>query len=458
MRVVSDFAVAIACLSATLFVLFYLSKRRGVARDDGRAMWIVVAGFAAFAASRFLDVALVSHPDLVLLEIAQLAATFLALASSLAVWAFVPGLLARPAMGELLEQFRALTGAAEQSAEEMERLAAIKAELEQAVAERTRALDEINQRFVRALTDTGVSMSQQDRDLRYVWIHNAPQGLKKVEFVGRLQAEVLPPELEPRIAEAKHRAMRERSSLRIDVQAEINGEPRWFDERIGPILRDGEVVGVMTTSIDVTVHRRQEEHLRALLRELTHRTKNLLAVIQGIARQSGRTAGDVESFVTQFNGRIRVLSITHELLVNSSWSGVDLRTLLDAVWLASAPLAHHRLILSGESRILAPESAQNLALAFHEMAANAIERGASPREPDGVRISWTPSGVDGDRAMALTWEEDGGAPSPARTLSAFGKTYVETLLPRATGGVSEITATDTGFRWRLTLPQRNFIS
>ncbi|MCI4677478.1 PAS domain-containing protein [Rhodoblastus acidophilus] len=461
MRFISDIAVGIACLTAALAILFYLSRRRDVAAEDRTALWCAIFGLALFGGLQMAGVAAIAPPGWSTPNMPQFIAAVVALASAFAIWAMAPKWLSRPTVDDLPEKSSILGGAAQESAERLERLAAEKAALENAVAARTRELDEVNQRFFLALKNTGVTMSQQDRDLRYVWIHNAPQGRKRREFVGHLQAEVLPPELEPRIAQAKRQAMEQRSSVRIEVQATVDGEKRWFDERFEPIARDGEITGVMTTSIDTTAYRRQEEDLRELLRELTHRTKNLLAVIQGIARQSGRAAPDVASFVTEFNGRIRALSVTHELLVSANWSGVDLKSLIEAVWRATSPLTLARVSLSGESRKLAPEAAQNLALAVHEMAANAAACGGdaqnAAQDAAWVRISWSPYCEEEGRGVTILWEESAAAP-PDQGLGEFAKFYVESLLPRATGGASEIVATKAGARWTLKLPSRNFIS
>lgn len=382
---------------------------------------------------------------------------FSSLASTLAIWSFLPKWSGRFETRERREDVRALRQTTQQVADELERLTATKAELEKAVAARARELDDVNQRFHLALKDTGVSMSQQDRDLRYIWVHNAPHGLKKTEFVGHLQADVMPPELEPTIAQAKRRAMAERVPVRIEIHTMVDGEPRWFDERISPVIRAGEVIGVMTTSIDTTIYRVQEDYLRDLLRELTHRTKNLLAVILGIARQAGRASPDIETFVAQFGGRIRALSITHELLVNANWSGVDLKALLEAVWRATNPLAPVPVHFSGMACRLAPDSAQNLALAFHEMAAEPNLHGDRVHNGAQVRIDWTPYEGQDSRGLMLVWEESASG-RPAKILDEFARSYLETLLPRATGGSSELLVTDAGLRWTLKLPARNFIS
>jgi two-component sensor histidine kinase len=389
-----------------------------------------------------------------MVETAMSVKAFFSLASSLAAWIFLPKWLARSQSGESHKDVDAMREPALRAAEEIERLTATKAALDKAIADYARERDELSQRFHFALKDTGVSMSQQDRDLRYIWIHNAPHGLKKTEFVGQLQADVMPAEIEPRIAQAKRKAMAERTPVRLEVHAMVDGEPRWFDERISPVIRDGEIIGVMTTSIDTTAYRAQEDYLRELLRELTHRTKNLLAVILGIARRSGHTSPDIETFVAQFSGRIRALSITHELLVNASWSGVDLKSLLEAIWHATSPLTSTDVCFSGNEFRLAPESAQNLALAFHEMAARSTVGDDQGLDGAQVHIDWRPYSGQDDRGLMLVWEEN--ARHSDRVMDEFARSYLEVLLPRATGGSSELAITEAGLRWTVKLPSRNF--
>jgi two-component sensor histidine kinase len=389
------------------------------------------------------------------LEAAEQLALLVALGACAAVWRFMPPLIARPSSVELFEANRALSGAAQSNAAELERLSEMKVDLEKAVAARTRELDEVNQRFLNALKGTGISMSQQDQNLRYLWVHNLPAGLCAEEVVGKLQAAAIPTQTEPLIAEAKRRAMTEQATQYLDVSLELNGNTIWLSERIEPLLRDGRVVGVLTTAIDTTAHRRQEDELRGVLRELTHRTKNLLAVIVGIARQSSKTAADVNDFLSRFNSRIRALSVAHDLLVDSSWRGVSLRLLITGVWRINSPQVLTRVTIAGEDLYVAPNVAQNLALAFHEMASNAILHGGLLQNQGRVAIEWTSIGQAG--VVELNWSEIDCALLLSFPAQGFGKSFVEDLLPRATGGRSSIEAVDGGIRWTLTLPKLNFV-
>jgi len=425
MRFVSDIAAGLACFSAALATFVYLRRRAALRQDARRAAWFAMAGLAAFGLSRFLEAFSVYAPDTALIEALEFVSVAVALTLSLAFWGLIPGLIALPSPESLMAE---------------------NARLEKAVAERTRALDEANQRFVHALRTTRVSMAQQDLDLRYQWAHNLPSPLNSRPIIGRLPSEVLPAETVDSVRDASFRALAQKTLVQNEMAVTLDGGARYFDQSIEPLWRDGEVVGLLTTAIDATEHRRRQDELTFLLSELTHRTKNLLAVIQGIARQSSRSATDVQSFVQKFNGRIRALALTHELLVETKWRGVDLRQLLTAVWRAARPSGCQGVVLHGPPLILSPECAQNIALAVYEMAANAVSHRDGAGVPDIV-VRWAPVAVDGFAGVELAWRET----SPARTPPQpdFGLTLVEDLLPRATEGPSRIAYDETGLLWTL---------
>lgn len=422
-----------------------------------------IVGLVALGAGHGLDLAARQFPAAAWLDAAHVVAltvaTVAALGVAVLVWARLPALLKQPSIDELLAANETLRDAAERRSEDVGRLAALKVELERKVSESAQALNEATQRFETALKSSDISMAQQDPDLRYVWVHNAPKGMSAATLLGRLQKDVLPPETHATLSAAKLGVMawKEATSLEIDIA--INGVTRQFHENIEPLWRDGEVIGVLTTCIETTAFRRRQDELRGLLRELTHRTKNLLAVIMGIARQSGRSAKDVSSFVSRFNGRIRALAITHELLVESEWRGVALRELILGIWRAENPDTMNDVALEGENLILTPESAQNLALAFHEMQGAALAKDGPPRARYKMRIAWSRSEAMREADVVLVWEGTGGAGSPIDERDdEFGKSFVEVLLPRATRGSSAVQAHDDGFTWTLTLPSTNFLA
>jgi len=111
----------------------------------------------------------------------------------------------------------------------------------------------------------------------------------------------------------KREALSGGHSARAEVCYEEPEGARWHDLHVEPLHNEsGDIVGLTCASIDVTERKEGEAHLRLLLRELTHRSKNLLAVIQAMARQTARHAGSIDGFLTQFGARLHALAASHD--------------------------------------------------------------------------------------------------------------------------------------------------
>ncbi len=154
-------------------------------------------------------------------------------------------------------------------------------------------------------------------------------------------------------------------------QAEINGR-RLFTV----ILRD------------ITARKRAEEHQALLLRELAHRVKNTLAVVQSIAAQTRRFAVP-EQFYDTLTGRLAALGVAHDLLTRSDWEGA---ALADVVRLGFAPYEglspERRWTIEGPAIWLAPNEAVTLSLVFHELATNAAKYGALSNMCGRIEVRW----------------------------------------------------------------------
>ena len=144
--------------------------------------------------------------------------------------------------------------------------------------------------------------------------------------------------------------------------------------------------------------------MRLVMRELTHRSKNLLAVVQAMARKTASTAPDIDTFIRDFSSRLRAIAAAHDLLVAESWSGAELRSLLAASLSQTVDPDAPEIRVEGPSLKLAPDAAQMLGLAFHELTMNAAKHGALSVAGGRIAVLWR---RDGD-AVRLCWREEGG--------------------------------------------------
>ncbi len=408
-----------------LWVLFSVRSRIG---PRVRPMAMMCVFLIAVSAAEILRHAAGYYPGAVLNALATVAAAC-ALTMALAIWRFIPTLSREPTHNELVtanEQLRAERDARMAAVEQLSRA---RDELEQRVLERTRALELARRRFEIALQGTGIVVAHQDRDLRYTWMYNPPPPLTGEDMVGRMPEDVLPADLAGRQTEVKRRVIETGEAAKFDAVFPTANGPIWYEGRVEPLLVDGRLEGVMTVSIDVTRHMLHERQMRDVMRELTHRSKNLLAVVQGMARQSSTGAADVRQFVGSFETRLEALSGAHEMLIDTNWRGVSLRAILDREF---APLESrfHTMRIEGPDLQLSPEAAQNFALAANELS------GDVRRSPPGVRmeidISWR---VD-DGALRFDWRRSGG--EIESQFDGFGLNLLNRVLPRQIGGTGRL--------------------
>jgi len=171
-----------------------------------------------------------------------------------------------------------------------------------------------------------------------------------------------------------------------------------------------------------------------LLRELTHRSKNLLAVIQAVARQTARHTNSTEDFVAQFDARLQAMATSHDVLVEEGWHGASLFELAELQLQPFVDFFDRQVSIQGPPVLLKPEAAQALGLALHELANNAKKFGALSVPEGQVSVTWVRvPHRDGD-SIELKWIESGGPAVLAPVARRFGSMVIERNLERAVGG------------------------
>ena len=169
---------------------------------------------------------------------------------------------------------------------------------------------------------------------------------------------------------------------------------------------DGRITGVAAVHRDMTENRENKEHLAFTLRELSHRTKNLLAVVQGLAHMIARRSDEIGDFEVRFRGCIQALAYSHDLLVAHDWQGATLEELLRIQLAPFGGIDGGKITLQGPEVYLAPQTMQSLGLIMHELATNATKHGALS----------TSSGIGRDRLGARS-----GSRRPQTHLAGAGR-------------------------------------
>src|SRR5262249_44343311 len=148
--------------------------------------------------------------------------------------------------------------------------------------------------------------------------------------------------------------------------------------------------------------------LRLLMRELTHRSKNLLAVIQAMARQTARHVGTIDAFLEQFSARLQALARSHDLLVQEEWHGVSLAELVRSQLAPYLDRSGSQITVDGPSVMWRREAAQSLGLALHELAVNAVRLGALSTPAGHVSITWSGQAQHAPPVVEILWVEQNG--------------------------------------------------
>lgn len=216
---------------------------------------------------------------------------------------------------------------------------------------------------------------------------------------------------------------------------------------------DAKIIGFSAIFRDITERKRVENHLRMVMRELSHRTKNLLAVIVAMVRQTARTSSDVAVLQSQLIQRLQSLSASHDLLVAEDWTGASLEELIRAVLQPFIGNSTDALECGGQAVFVNATAAQNLGLALHELATNAAKYGALSTSAGRVVVSWSfePDGEDQMR-LVLRWIERGGPPVRAPTIKGFGHIVIERVVGQALNASVNYEFQPEGVRWSIAIP------
>lgn len=227
------------------------------------------------------------------------------------------------------------------------------------------------------------------------------------------------------------------------------------------LIREDNVVRGALAEAAQTIAAREEalrdsaRQMNFVMRELSHRSKNLLTVVQSMARQTGRYTKDAADFQARFEDRISSLARSHDLLVKHDWSGATLGELVDRQLFPFVETALDRVVMSGPSVVLRPDATQTIGMALHELATNASKHGALSAPGGRIRVSWTIDGADrmGEGPwLRLVWQESGGPPVQPPAHRGFGHVVVERMVSMALQGTARLDWVTDGVRWVLEAP------
>lgn len=215
-------------------------------------------------------------------------------------------------------------------------------------------------------------------------------------------------------------------------------------------IEDREVAAALGTAFErLRLHwsgetqRLQRERLTLMVRELNHRVRNILALVQSLVSQTQREDSSVDGYVASLEHRIAALAAAQNLLTEGGWESVELSDLV-----AQTVGAYQDAVeVQGPPVKIRPNLASLLSLVLHELGSNAAKYGALSTDSGRVLVTW---GTQPE--FHLEWTESGGPPIPITRGSGFGSSIIENALPFEFGGTAELNFKGDGVTARFTLP------
>jgi two-component sensor histidine kinase len=323
--------------------------------------------------------------------------------------------------------------------------------------ERSQELRGTLERFGVALRGADIVVYAQDRDRRVTWIsETAGHGAR---FIGRRADEVLPPESFAGAAALEEQALATGQPQEGEIQHGTGDGARHFRLHIEPVRDgDGQVSGLLGVSSEITALKQSERRNALLARELGHRAKNLLAVVQAIASETGRSAASVTDFNERFASRVRALARLQDLMIGGTGTGAPLRELVRSQLEPFVDPSSERVHLDGPDVRLTAEAGSSLAMALHELATNAAKYGALSTAEGQVAIRWRHDDEGPARRFRLEWQESGGPPVIEPQRRGFGRKVLGRLTAGALEGEATLDYRRQGVVWTVVAPWERVVA
>ncbi|WP_081433829.1 HWE histidine kinase domain-containing protein [Beijerinckia indica] len=284
----------------------------------------------------------------------------------------------------------------------------------------------------------------------------------KRDLVGKTVADIL-----PEIADQHYVALldhvfktgkaflgrRMKVQLHDDDDSEGPLHDHYLDFVLQPILGiEGEVNGIFIVGNDVTDQVLAEDYQALLIRELHHRVRNTLAIVQGVMNTTAKSSASIEDFQAAFAGRIASLAKTHAAMTEELQQSVEFRHLLVQELEPYGLDRGGRIMLSGPAVDLPSQIGVPLGMAIHELTTNAVKHGALVHDEGRLKVTWSLTKKDGTDALSCDWEESDGPLVTPPLAQGFGSMLLQRVLSQQIR--AEVTADydPKGFRLHLLIP------
>lgn len=240
------------------------------------------------------------------------------------------------------------------------------------------------------------------------------------------------------MAEGRRLAARTKDGTEIAVNIAMN-----------PVVLDSSQVAVILSVIDNSARERADRS-ELFVKELTHRARNMFAIISAISRQIAKYSTSIAEFQVALDSRLNALSTSYQVFEKENWQAAPIRDLVRSQISFLVKQDTPQIDLSGPKIRLQPTPAEYLGLAIHELATNAVKHGALSVPTGAVNIRWA---VDEQaKTFEFHWLEHDGPPVTPSERQGFGSAILKSIVPAACSGTASLAVTPTGMSWKLNAP------
>jgi two-component sensor histidine kinase len=309
--------------------------------------------------------------------------------------------------------------------------------------------------ILKSLEGTPVTILFQDVNGIYRWFVNPQSVWAAQDRTGMCEKDFFAPKDIEAMANAKREAADTGEPRTIDVVARQTADKGRIERRNLRLTfnktcdQQTGIDGFICSCTDITEQVQREQTLKNLLREVAHRSKNMLAMVLSLSAQTARVTPTKDEFVRRFTGRLQSLAKSQDVITDRDWRGSTLSDLVRRQVRDVVPLVDSQIVFEGDDLELDPNGTLHVGLALHELVTNALVHGALTLTNGKIviRCEHSPQGNE----ATLTWTETPRVhPSVSRPKS-FGRTMLERIVPAAVNGTGVLDISDEAVTYTLTI-------
>lgn len=315
-----------------------------------------------------------------------------------------------------------------------------------------------------ALQGTPVTIFLQDSEGRFRWFENEQSVWANGNLVGMRADNVLDPASAIAFRQAKRTARQSGQQVTVELQAlhtvALQGQPRFLKVTVRAVRdRDGTGHAFLCSAIDITEEKQREQTLRALMLEVAHRSKNMLAMVLSLASQTARTSSSVKGFSRALTGRVQSLAKSQNVITDSEWAGATFHQLVRVQVTDIVPEGAQPVEVDGDDLMFSPNAAIHIGLALHELVAQAWTKGTLIDSDGSISIHcFVDRDPTGAPVARLVWAEAFGESSRKHQEAAdgFSRAVLERVVPGAVNGNARVKVEANTVRYDLTVDASEF--